>query len=127
MNSYNFSLEVIQTYKILEDTEVFLIDGVDFNSVQDVILSLLPEASEIEDTPARLKIVTLSRIHDIVKWELIFKCPQGYNHTDLMEYIQEQATKIDNSFDHYYSPSIPTYYIGKDPTPVFCKIAFKVE
>lgn len=125
MTVYNFPLDLTKTYPILEDTEVVLSGDVSSNSVQDVLLNLLPEPSEIKDTPVSLKIVTVSITHGITYWDLIFKCPKGYDPTDLMEYIQKQATKIDNSFDHYYQPNLPRRYIGAAPT--FCKVSFKVE
>lgn len=60
MTVYNFPLDLTKTYPILEDTEVVLSGDVSSNSVQDVLLNLLPEPSEIKDTPVSLKIVTVS-------------------------------------------------------------------
>ena len=124
MKRYNFSSDLILKYPILEDTEVVLSDTVDLNSVQEVLLNLLPEPSEIKDTKARLRILQVTIFCHIAYWDLIFEYPKGYYPYPLMEYVQNQTIQLEDSFDCYNS-HFPV--ANADGSTIFHKIAFKVE
>lgn len=124
MTVYNFPLDLTKTYPILEDTEVVLSDAVNFNSVQEVLLNLLPEPSEIKDTKARLRILRVTLFCHLAYWDLIFEYPNGYYPYPLMEYVQNQTVQLEDSFDHYHS-HFPV--ANADGSTIFYKIAFKVE
>lgn len=124
MKRYNFSSDLILKYPILEDTEVVLSDAVNFNSVQEVLLNLLPDPSEVKDTKARLRILRVTLFCHIAYWDLIFEYPNGYYPYPLMEYVQNQTIQLEDSFDHYHSPYLPPSLREKDQT-IF-KISFKV-
>lgn len=124
MKLYNFSSDLILKYQILEDTQIVVPETVDLTAVEDVITDLLPEPSKVKDSKVSLRVLEISQTHTIAYWDLIFEFPKGYDPYILMDYIQNQATQLDDSFDHYHSPYLPPSLREKDQT-IF-KISFKV-
>ena len=122
MKSYIFPSD-LRTYNILRYTRIFLSDEVDFGSVKDVILSILPEDSLKLNPPVSLRIVTVSIHNGTAYWDLLFECPEDYDFIHLPTII-DNVSNLDDSFDCYNS-HFPV--ANADGSTIFHKIAFKVE
>lgn len=116
MQFYDFQPDLVKAMPILSKTNLILTDNVDANLVQDTIIKdLLPGAFSMLGTKLRLTLVTVSIVHDIAYWDLVFAYPTWYDAKGTLEYIYNQATLLDNSYDHFQ--------IGE---PGIHKISFKV-
>ena len=122
MQSYNFPSNLRTSY-ILRYTKIFLSDDVDFNSVKDVILSILPEDLLKLNPPVSLRIVTVSIHKGTAYWDLLFECPEEYDFLDLPTII-DNVSNLEDSFDCYNSHFPVPNAVGYT---IFHKIAFKVE
>ena len=100
MQYFSFQPDLTKAYKILENTNLILHDEVDANSVQDVILDILPPAFSILGTKVRLILVTVMIYNNIAYWDLIFEYPVDYDPSNLLTSIFDSAIEIDDSFDH---------------------------
>lgn len=102
MQTYSLQPDLTKSYKILQDTILILSDEVDARSVLDVILNLLPGASQILDTKVKLMVITVMVYNNIAYCDLIFEYPkENYDPSNLLTHIFNEAIDLDDSFNHY--------------------------
>ena len=101
MQFYSFQPDLTKAYQILKDTHIILSDEVDANSVQDVIINILPGAFQILGTKVKLRIITVMVYNNVAYWDLIFEYPVDYNPSNLLTHIFNETIELDDSFDHY--------------------------
>ena len=101
MQYYDFQPDLVKAMPILSQTTMILTDDVDANSVQDTIIhDLLPGAFSMLGTKVRLILVTVSIVHDIAYWDLIFEFPEYDKALPILDHITQASYGLEDSYDH---------------------------
>lgn len=114
---------ILKTFYIFRYTRIFLSRELDFNSVKDVILRILPEDLLKLNHQVILRTITVSIHNGTAYWDLLFECPEDYDFIHLPTII-DNVSNLEDSFDCYNS-HFPVS--NADGSTILHKITFKVK